>query len=311
MPRLLPAVLLLAAVLAAGPGSSARPVRDFTAERLPLAGPAPDLGGAEVLGILRLGASGQRWFGGLSGMVLEDGHVVAVNDSGHWVRFRLDLDAEGRPQGAGDLSIAPLAGLDGSKDDGDAEEIIATPEGMVVSFERRHRLLLYRHGLSAPPERLAAPDGMDRLPANGGAEALTRLADGRLLILAEEGGAETSPGWIGRPGAWQALRWRRVGDFRPTAAATLPGGDVLVLERSFSLLAGVAVRLVRVPAGEVRPGATVSGHEVFRLSPPLPIDNFEALAVRRRPDGRVAAYLLSDDNFSPLQATLLLGVVLP
>ncbi len=39
---------------------------------------------------------------------------------------------------------------------------------------------------------------------------------------------------------------------------------------------------------------------------PLTIDNFEALATRRGPDGEILIYLMSDDNFSFFQRTLLL-----
>jgi hypothetical protein len=39
--------------------------------------------------------------------------------------------------------------------------------------------------------------------------------------------------------------------------------------------------------------------------------NFEAIAARRAPDGRLLLYLLSDDNFSMLQQTLLLQLSLP
>jgi hypothetical protein len=36
------------------------------------------------------------------------------------------------------------------------------------------------------------------------------------------------------------------------------------------------------------------------------IDNFEGLAVERRPDGAVRIYIVSDDNFSSSQRTLLM-----
>jgi hypothetical protein len=36
------------------------------------------------------------------------------------------------------------------------------------------------------------------------------------------------------------------------------------------------------------------------------IDNMEGLAVRRGPKGETLLYILSDDNYSPLQRTLLL-----
>ena len=45
--------------------------------------------------------------------------------------------------------------------------------------------------------------------------------------------------------------------------------------------------------------------EIARLAPPLTVDNMEALAIRRE-GGRTFIYLASDDNFSPLQRTLLM-----
>ena len=38
----------------------------------------------------------------------------------------------------------------------------------------------------------------------------------------------------------------------------------------------------------------------------LTIDNFEGIAVRRLPDGRVRLFVVSDDNFSASQRTLLM-----
>lgn len=307
----LPAIpILVAAALLCGGAAAGELVSTVR----PLSADAPHLtsiGAAELLGILQLQAPGERWFGGLSGMVMDGDMVTAVNDSGHWLRFRVETDADGRPLSASGLSVAPLGGLDGSKDDGDAEELVATPEGLVVGFERRHRLLLYPGTLSAPPRRLAGPAGLGRLPANGGIEAAARLPDGRLLLVAEEGDDDRFPAWIGRPGAWERLAVRRSGSFRPTAAAVLPGGDVLLLERSFSLLAGVAARLSRIAAADLRAGAEVSGRQLAVMGPPMLVDNYEALAVRARADGRLVAYVLSDDNFNPLQATLLAAILLP
>ncbi|MCR6632075.1 MAG: esterase-like activity of phytase family protein [Magnetospirillum sp.] len=186
------------------------------------------------------------------------------------------------------------------------------PDGWLVSFERRHRILFYRHGLSGTPERIDLPQGFTRQPDNGGVEALVRLADGRLLMLSEEGGSDDLGwGWIGEPGAWKRLSYRRTGLFRPTSAAVLPNGDVLVLERSFTLVGGVASRLVRLKAADLRPGAVLEGTELFALRPPLLVDNYEGLTVQKRRDGRLVAYILSDDNFNPLQATLLMAILLP
>lgn len=269
------------------------------------------LGACEVLGIMEL-RWGERWFGGFSGMMLDGDRLTAVNDVGHWLRLRLELDAEGRPRGVSDAELTSLGGLDGTKEDGDAEDLAATPEGLVVSFERRHRLLLYPDGLSGKPRTLASPQGFTRLPDNGGAEAVAWLKDGRLLVIAEEGEGDISPAWIGRSGAWRRLSYHRLGRFHPSGATTLPNGDVLVVERRFTWLGGIAMRLVRLKAETIRPGAMLDGEELALLQPPLLVDNFEAVAVRQRAsDGRLVAYLLSDDNFNPIQATLLMAVLLP
>lgn len=269
-------------------------------------------GDAEMLGILKLEAPGQRWFGGLSGMSLDGDTVTTINDSGHWWRFRLVSDPSGRPLRAEALEGGPLGGLDGSKEDGDGEELAALPDGWLVSFERRHRILRYPRDLSARPERLSAPPGLKDLPDNGGIEAMARLADGRLLLISEEGGADgLSPAWIGRPGQWQELSYRREGLFAPTAATLLDNGDVLVLERRFTWVGGVSARVVRLGRAQLVPGAMLEGRELFRIEPPHTIDNMEAIAARRRPDGRLLVHLLSDDNFSAMQASLLMVVLLP
>ncbi|MGE5517305.1 MAG: esterase-like activity of phytase family protein [Bacteroidota bacterium] len=312
MPRRAVAVVVLLAVLA----GCRSPVGDgLTAESRPLSPEAPQLiqlGAVEVLSIHQL-RSGREWFGGVSGLSYDGHTVTAINDVGHWLSFRMEVDASGRPVSFGDLKIASLGGLDGSKEDGDAEEVRATRDGWVVSFERRHRLLRYGQDLSGPPEPLALPPGYDQQPENGGVEAMTELPDGRLLLLSEEGNDSDGQGlgWIGRPGAWQVLSYRRTGQFHPSSATVLPGGDVLVLERRFSLLGGFAVRLVQVAAADLRPGKVIEGRELFTLEPPYLVDNYEGIAVWPRRDGRLVAYLVADDNFSPLQATLLMSILLP
>lgn len=309
--RALPLLLVIGLAACLGPASAGGPLH---AVPHPLSQQDPGhtrLGAAEVLGILELRA-GERWFGGISGMILDGDRLVAVNDSGHWLSMRLETDETGRPLAVSELNIAPLGGLDGSRDDGDAEELVATPDGLMVAFERRHRLWLYPDGLSGKPKPLAAPQGFTRLPANGGAEAVAALGDGRLLVIAEEGDETLSPAWLGRPGAWERLSYRRHGQFRPTGATLLPGGDVLVVERRFTWLGGMAMRLVRLDGAAFGSGAVLQGREVALLEPPLTVDNYEAVAVRPRPlDGRLVAYLMSDDNFFAMQATLLMAVLLP
>ena len=54
------------------------------------------------------------------------------------------------------------------------------------------------------------------------------------------------------------------------------------------------------------PGAVLEGRELARLHLPLNIDNMEGLALRQGGAGETLVYLISDDNFNPLQRTLLM-----
>lgn len=263
-------------------------------------------GALEFRGGLRL-RSGAAGFGGWSAARLDGDRLTAVNDVGDWMELRLAW-AGGRLAEAQRIGGGSLRGLDGAplgdrKKLADAEGLARWNGGDVVSFERRHRLWHYVPDLSARPTQLEPPADIARLDANGGLEAIVTLADGRLLLLAEEGGI----GWIGKPGAWHRVTWAQTGDFKPTDAALLPSGAVLVLERRFSLLGGVGTRLSLVSPADLRPGARLQGRELLRLAQPAVIDNFEALAVGRGADGETIVYLLSDDNFSSLQTTLLLA----
>jgi hypothetical protein len=50
----------------------------------------------------------------------------------------------------------------------------------------------------------------------------------------------------------------------------------------------------------------LEGRVIAEFLPPVTVDNFEGVAVRRGEDGETLVYVLSDDNFNPDQRTLLL-----
>jgi hypothetical protein len=80
-----------------------------------------------------------------------------------------------------------------------------------------------------------------------------------------------------------------------------------VLERHFSFLdGGFASRILAIDVAQVSEGATLVGQQLAELRWPVISENFEGIAARRGTDGRVLLYLVSDDNFLPLQRTLLL-----
>lgn len=255
-------------------------------------------------------SAGEPHFGGLSGLIVSaDGaEMTAVSDMGYWLTGRLGYDRSGDLASVSDIRMGPLLAPGGARTTGklrgDAESI--TPDGrggFLVGFEQDHRLWRYP-ALAGRPGPVQAPAGLEQAPANGGLEALARLDDGRFLALTEQlavpGGTR---GWVGAPGRWQSLTLASEGGFAPTAAAVLPDGDVLVLERRFP---PVGARVLRIDAASVKSGAKLDGEELARLEGADTVDNMEGIAARRGPDGRTLIYLLSDDNFSPLQQTLLM-----
>jgi hypothetical protein len=183
-------------------------------------------------------------------------------------------------------------------------------DGFYVAFEHGHRIWHYPAAprpFAAPPTVLATPPGLARAPVNGGVEALAMLDDGRLLALAEQlADGNRAVGWIGNGSGWAPVAYRLAGIFRPTAAARLPSGDLVVLERAFRLGIELAARLVRVDRAAVSPGRLIVGDELAVLRWPVSVDNMEGLAARRNAAGETLIYLISDDNFLPLQRTLLL-----
>jgi hypothetical protein len=254
-------------------------------------------------------SAGEPHFGGLSGLIVSaDGaRITAVSDMGYWLTGSLGYGA-GDLVSIADVAMGPLLAPDGTRTTGklrgDAESI--TPDGrggFLVGFEQTHRLWRYPT-LAGRPTPVQAPKELSQAPANGGLEALAKLDDGRFLALTEQLAAPGGTrGWIGGPERWQPLSLVADGGFAPTAAAVLPGGDLLVLERRFP---PVGARVLRIDAASIKPGATLAGEELARLEGATVVDNLEGIAARKGSNGETLIYLLSDDNFNPLQQTLLL-----
>ncbi len=182
----------------------------------------------------------------------------------------------------------------------------------MIAYEGRHRLRrLPLAALDGAAGALPDLPGLER-PGNAGIEALALLPDGALLALAE--GLHVASGdlaaWHVTDAAALPLSYAASAGFVPTGADQLDG-TVYVVERRFSLLGGFASRIVSFAAADVRPGARLVPQPLAVLQPPLVGENFEAIAARRGPDGRVLLYLAADDNFTPLQRTLLLQLALP
>jgi hypothetical protein len=160
------------------------------------------------------------------------------------------------------------------------------------------------------------PSEFRNLRSNKGIEGLVVIPKGlpnagALIALAERGREEADdiPGFLlaVRPITFSV---RRSGDFDLTDAAMTPAGDLLILERHFSYLRGVSMRIRRLLIQDIVAGAVIDGPVLIEADMGFQIDNMEGLAVHRSATGETVLTLISDDNFSALQRTLLLQFTL-
>ena len=284
---------------------------------------ATEVGKLRWRGGLALTARDQR-FGGWSDLwIAPDGiGLRSVSDEGSWLVANLRYARDGRLIGVAPGMIGSLRGDDGrhlvDKLETDAEGLARLPNGgWLVSFERDHRVMHYPsgeerdgQGLAGRPRRLSAPPEFRRQPVNGGVEAIVVLPDRRTLMISEAMSEKpgTVVGWIVDANAtWHKFHYQtRDHDHRPTSIALLPDGDLVLLERAFDVVRGVRVAVKQVKLADIQPGAIVRGKELAWLHQPLSVDNLEGIATGRGPHGETLLWLLSDDNFNPLQRTILL-----
>ncbi len=262
-------------------------------------------------------ASTDARFGGLSGLALsQDGQILyAVSDRGYWFSAQMSHDPKGRLTGLGSWKVASLLGPDGKaliSKQRDAEALVRDSDGaFIVAFERVPRLWRYppsRKPFTQPPHSLPLPPEIHRAPSNGGMEAVTILPNKSFLILTErfKNPDGSIKGWLLEKNRFVSLSYLASDDFLPTDITTLPNGDILLLERKYKWHRGAVVRLRRIRRSTLRAGARLKGKKIILIGPPLEVDNFEGIAVRQDPRGEIILYLVSDDNYSLLQRTLLL-----
>jgi hypothetical protein len=268
--------------------------------------------------------SPHRDFGGLSSIrVLGDGEqFLAVSDRGNWLRGRI-VTRDGRPIAIRDAEMAPALGPDGRplrRRGWYDTEALAEDRGTVyLGIERVHRIVRFdygKDGLRARGQPVAVPPAFRTLTHNQSIECLVTpppggLLGGMLIAIAERSldPQGNHQGFlIGREGGSFALQ--RTDDFDVSDCATTPSGELLVLERRFSWLRGMAMRIRSVPLAAIKPGAKLDGPALIVADLGTQIDNMEGLSVHRAPDGALVLTLISDDNFSPLQRTVLLQFTL-
>jgi hypothetical protein len=262
-------------------------------------------------------------FGGLSGLRLnrEGTEFIAVTDTGDWITGRVDY-AGGKPSGISSVTIAPVLGPGGlrAKDIGfwDSESIARAGDDVFVGIERQHTVLHFdwsKGGIRSQGAPVPLPAFVRAWPPNRGIEALGILPAGtpyagRLIGLSERSGGRDEPteGFVMQRDGSEPFRIQlaRSDGFDITDLDFLPNGDLIVLERFFTPIRGVAMRLRRVRTADIRPDAMLSGEILLEAGRGHQIDNMEALSIHTNGAGATIFTLVSDDNFSIVQRTILL-----
>jgi hypothetical protein len=269
--------------------------------------------------------SGFRAFGGLSGLRLDPKgeRFISFSDKGTWFTGRIVY--EGRQMtGLADVEAAPMLGPDGkpitTRGWFDSESIALDGEFVYIGLERVNKVLRFDFAKGftrATAEEIPLPKAASKLPFNKGLEALVMVPKGLplagTLIAISERGLDPQGNLIAflvggkTPGQFAV---RRTNNFDVSDAVLLPNGDLLILERKFSWTTGLAVRIRRIPLASVAPGATVDGPVIFDADLGEEVDNMEGIDAHITPEGDTVLTMISDDNFSLLQRTLLLQFTL-
>ncbi len=253
-----------------------------------------------------------RGFGGLSALDVNGNRVTALGDGGTIIRFRL-----GRFGTASDATITRLPEQCGRvvrKMDNDTESLAHDDARRAwwVGYEGRNAICRINTDFSAG-EVIARPRAIARWRQKGGAESMTRLGDGRFLLIAEEsldnGGVhemvlfDRDP--TDRAAIATSLGYRPPAGYKPTEVAQLPDGRLLVLNRRFALWSLFTSKLVLINALPVNPRGVTQGRVIADFASPVIADNFEGLSVTQE-NGKPVLWVISDDNFMRWQRTLLL-----
>ncbi|MBB3945218.1 hypothetical protein GGQ73_001151 [Rhizobium skierniewicense] len=261
-------------------------------------------------------------FGAISSIrFMPDGRsFLAVLDTGHFLSGTVERHASGDLSGLSQVRIAPMLDKAGHeakrKREMDSEGLALRGNRAFVSYEQRPRIMIY----STETLDAAKPIGQlphlipdDEFRRNAGMETIAvSPADGPLrgsmVVVAEasfDGDGNLFAAILEGPrkGLFSVAHDH---SYSVTDGAFLPDGDLLLLERRFELSVGVGMRIRRIKADTIRPGAVVDGEVLIEADLSDQIDNMEGMDVIKAADGSTHLILVSDDNHSFLQRNMML-----
>ena len=242
-------------------------------------------------------------------------HVAGPNP------VRVVIDPTGRMPPALTLlsdGAAPVICItaEGARPPAGAEGLALMPGAAIVSYEQNHRVDVYSDPgfeTSGPKGSYAIPYPRGEIRINRGFETIAVAPEdgplaGAPVIVAErslDAQGNMMAAILDGPlkGTFSVVR---NDPYDATDGSFLPNGDLLLLERRFRLSDGVGMRIRRIKAEDIRPGAVVAGEVLIDADMSHQIDNMEGLDILQLPDGDIRIVVVSDDNHSILQRNLML-----
>ena len=252
-------------------------------------------------------------FGGFSGLIInEDKSLIAVGDRGIWLTGKIKIDENEKLVEIINGRLGHLKGNENNplyklgKSYTDAESIEPYNNKFVVSFERKHRILIFNNIFLHSEifyDRIKYLD----LPDNGGIEAMAPLKNNSIFLLSENliHPDDKIAGYLLSDNKLKKVYVKKRGSFKPTDMLSLPDGNILLLERSFSPVRGASARISVIKSEDLEPNSVILPLTLDTLKPPMVVDNFEGISFLKLNDGGYYIFILSDDNFNFLQKTLL------
>ncbi|MEM9060070.1 MAG: esterase-like activity of phytase family protein [Pseudomonadota bacterium] len=245
-------------------------------------------------------------FGGLSGLLMADGKLIAVSDGGWW--FLADVEDRGNGLFPTLSGYAPMTDADGirlDKGGRDAEGLTVRDGFMAVSFEHDHRISFHLEEGRLDDDVTDAR--FERFRSNKGLEGLATTPDGWIIAIPEEPAGSEFPVFVLRySGEFDRAALPVTGRHLVTGADVGPDGRLYVLKRDFSLLLGFSIRVERYDLDSDGFPLPDTLKTLAAWENASGIDNMEGIALWTDSRGDMRLTLISDDNFNALQRTILM-----
>jgi len=269
------------------------------------------LSGAEL-------SSDNEDFGGLSGIEWGDNnaHFIAISDKARFITGEI-IYQNGRITKIENATLTRTRNAQGKiitgAEDKDAEALALHGKKIILGYERNDRIAFFAEKNKKLIQSKTSP-AIDlnalEFPFNKGIEAITIAPKTKTLFAFTEHALDAEGnhrGYMIKNGDIKEIAIAVPNGYSITDAGFLDNGKLILLERYYSIFTGSAMRIRRFGTeDDIAESAILTGEVLFEANSQYEIDNMEGLSISKLQDGSQKLTLVSDDNFSESQRTLLL-----